>query len=528
MSWYWKTDLVARDDDQKAWTAYGAEDSDKIEKAYQQAMTNKQKVRRAAAKKRSAGSVFELNKTYSINFDSMVQFQTKDTKRQRPIKRVEKEQPSTSSASSSSSLEMSSATRRKLDSSSSKDDQPPLKMARRRSSISYARANNEPFTLLTLPEDALDEILDFLPLTDLATFSLLSKKANELANTSYTWSSRTHRTVHKAIELWPTSFANRNLHFEEDLSSGRRDGWKAIFKDLVLPLYKCVRDFLKLQEGWNNEQHEIYKKLDWRLTAEIDAEELEQDEFKDKLPIGVSKIGGLPDLPKGDNDDAKEDEEEDEGSDNDDEDEGDNDSDGDNNDDEDDDEGDDKKKKTKKTKNKYRWPKVDDQPLRFVAQLNFSDLWNNSLLFRASGLPSKGWFYVFCDWENDVAQDISFFYDSPTTDPKLHLKKMKKPPEELEDPCSSVPLKLSKISPSTNNTSYYDELGMPDIPLTRILGFPHTVQDCDIAPDQVLLFGYGFQFAYMDFADSAFWVTAKRKKGGKEVDLNKIQCNFDC
>jgi len=89
---------------------------------------------------------------------------------------------------------------------------------------------------------------------------------------------------------------------------------------------------------------------------------------------------------------------------------------------------------------RYRWP-GEDEPLKFVAQLNYHDLWNNSLLFRASGLPSKyivgdyghwlendngfcyrGWLYVFADWESDSTNDCAFFYDSPSTDPALHLK----------------------------------------------------------------------------------------------------------
>jgi len=34
-----------------------------------------------------------------------------------------------------------------------------------------------------------------------AKFSLVSKKANELMGTSYTWSSRTHRVVHRSTEV---------------------------------------------------------------------------------------------------------------------------------------------------------------------------------------------------------------------------------------------------------------------------------------------------------------------------------------
>ncbi|GAB5358021.1 hypothetical protein AAMO2058_000423000 [Amorphochlora amoebiformis] len=68
--WYWKSDLDLDDDDVDAWTSYPEEDLELIEEKYQE-----------GARK------LNLNKKYSINLVEMFQYQTRQTHRQRSIKR---------------------------------------------------------------------------------------------------------------------------------------------------------------------------------------------------------------------------------------------------------------------------------------------------------------------------------------------------------------------------------------------------------------------------------------------------------
>jgi len=125
--WCWKKDLALKDVDKDAWEAYSKSDSDAIEAAFQQRLKSNN-----SNNDNDSSSHFKLNETYSIDFGKMFQYQTKDTRRKRAIKRVE----TTSTTTTTTSNEFTS-TRRKLD-DTTKDQQPLLK--RRRSSISYARS----------------------------------------------------------------------------------------------------------------------------------------------------------------------------------------------------------------------------------------------------------------------------------------------------------------------------------------------------------------------------------------------------
>ena len=71
--WLWKRDLNKKDSDESAWAPFEFAARDKAELAYQKSPKN---------------TKFKLNSTYSLDFVGMLQFQTSDWDRQRPIKRV--------------------------------------------------------------------------------------------------------------------------------------------------------------------------------------------------------------------------------------------------------------------------------------------------------------------------------------------------------------------------------------------------------------------------------------------------------
>jgi len=73
MSWYWKSDLRLKDDDESSWTAYSSSDSTKIEKAFNKGQ-----------------KTFTLNNKYKIDFKTLIQVRKDDANKQRAIKRVEK------------------------------------------------------------------------------------------------------------------------------------------------------------------------------------------------------------------------------------------------------------------------------------------------------------------------------------------------------------------------------------------------------------------------------------------------------
>ena len=77
-AWFYKSDLRKGGAKGEAWDAYSAADSANIEKAYQEFIKSKKKKNQA-----------KLNDKYHVDFQDMTQFQTKDTTKQRPIKRQE-------------------------------------------------------------------------------------------------------------------------------------------------------------------------------------------------------------------------------------------------------------------------------------------------------------------------------------------------------------------------------------------------------------------------------------------------------
>ena len=76
-TWFYKSDLRKGAAKGEAWDPYIPADSATIEKGYQEYLTSKKKKNHA-----------KLNDTYHVDFQDMTQFQTKDTTKQRPIKRV--------------------------------------------------------------------------------------------------------------------------------------------------------------------------------------------------------------------------------------------------------------------------------------------------------------------------------------------------------------------------------------------------------------------------------------------------------
>eukprot|EP00759_Apiculatamorpha_spiralis_P042605 PhF_6_TR40545/c0_g1_i2/m.60762 len=79
--WFYKSDLRKDGVKDEAWDPYNDADSIAIEKGYQLFLKSKY-----------ASQTMKLNAKYSVDFSDMTQFQTKQSDRQRPIRRVTNEE----------------------------------------------------------------------------------------------------------------------------------------------------------------------------------------------------------------------------------------------------------------------------------------------------------------------------------------------------------------------------------------------------------------------------------------------------
>ena len=219
-------------------------------------------------------------------------------------------------------------------------------------------------------------------------------------------------------------------------------------------------------KGQQQEQNEVFG--DEGTEEKKDDEEKDEDEegdCKDNTPIGSSKIGGLPDLPKG-----------------------------------------------------MKWPNViddEEQLLKFVCQIDLRDLKNYHSV--KGILPRCGWLFCFIDWENlesdDYKEPYSFYWNGPID--MLERVKPEDGLEYVESKVAQIQFKKEVVQPlSPENALRMDvnekyssskaDLG------TSVMGYPEAVQSEDemICDDRYFILQYqnmSLNNNLVDTSDSVFY-----------------------